>query len=329
MDAPYVPSPSSALCHWQRGDGLFTRPGADRPAALVFIHGFAGSPDQFNLFYDRIPDGIAAYSVLLPGHGGAPRDVAASTFEAWRNHVYTTLATLAARHEALYLVGHSMGALFALEFHESFPKIRGLFLMQIALRFAIKPVQLLTRDKRKEAWEEAYGEASDGETHREDGPARHTDAAPNADPDAIDNATDENTDNADAADNTDNTETADAGGLVDMARTYLGMVPNVWGLYGDALHVRRELERVKIPCVIIQSAHDELLSTRLPELLKQIPGIRVRVLPESTHHLYSPKDTRTLQRAFERMTAWILDHAEGEASGKDGHEGEAAQEVRG
>jgi len=48
---------------------------------ILFIHGFAGHPNQFKLFYPEIPDGYDYHALLLAGHGGSVDDFRQSLYE--------------------------------------------------------------------------------------------------------------------------------------------------------------------------------------------------------------------------------------------------------
>ena len=82
---------------------------------VIFIHGFMGSPRQF----DRIAEvthtnGYNAQIILLPGHGSTLKEFSSSTYRMWRAHLYSELDRISEAYDKIWLVGHSMGGLLAL-----------------------------------------------------------------------------------------------------------------------------------------------------------------------------------------------------------------------
>ncbi|MCL2226036.1 MAG: alpha/beta fold hydrolase [Oscillospiraceae bacterium] len=96
---------------------------------VVFIHGFMGSPRQFDGLAKAVHmNGFNAAILLLPGHGGSLRDFSSSKFKQWQNHVWSEIKRFSRNYENIWLVGHSMGGLLALCAAEN-PnnKVRGVF----------------------------------------------------------------------------------------------------------------------------------------------------------------------------------------------------------
>ena len=109
---------------------LFLKGSADI-GLVMFVHGFMGSPRQF----DKLA-GVAhrlGYSVavlLLPGHGGSAKDFGAGTFERWQNHVDSEVERFSRDYKNIWLFGHSMGGLLAVNAAVKYSdNIRGLFLL--------------------------------------------------------------------------------------------------------------------------------------------------------------------------------------------------------
>ncbi|MGF6375715.1 carboxylesterase [Clostridiales Family XIII bacterium PM5-7] len=106
----------------------------DGKTVVLFIHGIVGTPDHFDALIDMLPADIGVHNLLLPGHGGTPKDFAKSSMKEWKAYVFHRLETLFDKYENVYIVGHSMGTLFAIEAAIQRPdKIKGLFLMAIPL----------------------------------------------------------------------------------------------------------------------------------------------------------------------------------------------------
>lgn len=116
-------------------------PGAD--TAVLFIHGICGTPDHFRELIplqERVPENISVYNLLLDGHGGSVADFAATSGKKWREQVFSAFEMLASTHEQIYLVGHSMGTLFALQLAAEHPQnVKKLFLLAVPMRPWLKP----------------------------------------------------------------------------------------------------------------------------------------------------------------------------------------------
>lgn len=91
-------------------------PGAKR--AVLFIHGICGSPRHFSdilPMVQAVPEAWSYQNLLLRGHGGSVGDFSRSTMKQWKAQVWESFRQLAAQHEQVAVVGHSMGTLFALQ----------------------------------------------------------------------------------------------------------------------------------------------------------------------------------------------------------------------
>ena len=87
--------------------------GAD--TAVMFIHGFMGSPNQFAGLAETVHDlGCAYMSVLLPGHGCGIDGFVKSNNGVWTQHVQEEIDKIKNDYKRILLVGHSMGGLLAL-----------------------------------------------------------------------------------------------------------------------------------------------------------------------------------------------------------------------
>lgn len=80
--------------------------------AVVFLHGFQGSPHQFDFLNSTVREaGYIAYPLVLPGHGGEYRVFLENGRAEWLAFAEESLRSICARHTRVLLVGHSMGGL--------------------------------------------------------------------------------------------------------------------------------------------------------------------------------------------------------------------------
>jgi len=114
---------------------------------VIFIHGFMGSPRQFDgLVETARQHGRSAAALLLPGHGGTVKYFSTGTMELWQNHVNSEIERYSQNHKDIWLVGHSMGCLLALGAAAKYPdRIRGALLIASAMklkRFYLKDIRV-------------------------------------------------------------------------------------------------------------------------------------------------------------------------------------------
>lgn len=107
--------------------------------AILFIHGIVGTPNHFRRFLPLVPQGVSVWNLLLDGHGKGVRDFSKTSMKKWEAQVQAAVDELSATHREIYIVGHSMGTLLAVEQACKNDKIRGLFLLAVPLRVAVKP----------------------------------------------------------------------------------------------------------------------------------------------------------------------------------------------
>jgi len=107
---------------------LFLNNPADK-GIVVFIHGFLGSPRQFDSLADSVhKEGFSAAALLLPGHGGSTKEFKSGTYEGWQRHVDSEVERFSQVYNSIWLVGHSMGGLLAINTATRFGGfIRGIF----------------------------------------------------------------------------------------------------------------------------------------------------------------------------------------------------------
>lgn len=116
--------------------------------AVLFIHGFLGSPDHFRQFIPKIPQSYAIYNLLLHGHGGEVLDFANSSMEIWKSQVRATVRALAKQFENIVIVAHSMGCFFAMESAAAFPvQVKAIFLLGVPFKIFVRPAAIINAVK--------------------------------------------------------------------------------------------------------------------------------------------------------------------------------------
>ncbi len=110
--------------------------------AVLFIHGIVGSPAHFRQVIDleeRVPKDWSFVNLCLPGHGGTVGDFGRSRLRLWREAAFRAFEELAASHEKIVIVGHSMGCLFAMQIALKYPEmVDKLYLLQVPLHLGLR-----------------------------------------------------------------------------------------------------------------------------------------------------------------------------------------------
>ena len=107
--------------------------------AILFIHGIVGTPNHFNSFVPLVPENMSVHNMLLDGHGKGVRDFSQTSMKKWKGQVSLAVEELAKNHKEIFIVGHSMGCLLAIEQAVSNPKITKLFLLAVPIELFLKP----------------------------------------------------------------------------------------------------------------------------------------------------------------------------------------------
>lgn len=79
---------------------------------------------------------------------------------------------------------------------------------------------------------------------------------------------------------------------------YLGWFPRFLELFALSRDTRRMIGDFKLPCLVIQSAKDELVSKRSAEFTGNADTVS---LPDSSHYFYSEKDRETILSEFSQF----------------------------
>lgn len=111
----------------------------DANTAVLFIHGIVGTPNHFREFVRLIPSSCSVLNLLLDGHGQDAKAFSKTSMKRWEAQVEAAVEELAAGHDNVYVVAHSMGTLLAIEQAIRNPKITQLFLLAVPLKLSLKP----------------------------------------------------------------------------------------------------------------------------------------------------------------------------------------------
>ena len=228
--------------------------------AVLFLHGIAGSPEQFRSLTgleQLVPESWSVINVRYPGHGADVLDVGSSSIEQWRNHARKAFLELEENHEKVLIVGHSMGTLFAIQLALEYPeRISGLFLLNVPLRpmprlfFIPSCLRLAFGCIRPDHPKEACLQTACGVTP------------------------------------------------TNRVWQYLTWLPRVFELFGEIARTEKYLRNLSVPCIAFQSGTDDLVSNLSTRVLRRSGVMTVRELPESTHFYYAPWERQAIARDF-------------------------------
>lgn len=254
------------LLYWYKGGGCMKHreyvnmiPGAD--TAVLFIHGIVGTPNHFVTqipMMDLVPDEWSVYNVLLDGHGFGVDEFSDTSMEKWKKQVWRVFARLAASHERVVIVAHSMGTLFAMQLALENPeKIPLLFLIGVPMRPGVRlfgAVNSLRIALNKV---------------REDRPLevamRNDCGLQEASP---------------------------------KLWKYIRWIPRFLELFREISLTEKRMGELKVECVAYQSRKDELVTNQSKNVLIKSGVMDVVELEKSTHCYYDPEDTKRLRRDF-------------------------------
>ncbi len=113
--------------------------------AVLLLHCMFGSPKYFNDYIDLIPENWSIHSLLLKGHGGTAREYGKANMSEWKKQVNDEFSRLREEYDYIYLVGHSLGTLFAITLANANPdKVKGLFLLSPPMKPILTPRMVKT-----------------------------------------------------------------------------------------------------------------------------------------------------------------------------------------
>lgn len=79
---------------------------------------------------------------------------------------------------------------------------------------------------------------------------------------------------------------------------YLTWLPRYFELFCKASKVKRDIGKLRLPCTVIQSKKDELVSGRSCRYLRNHPNIKFVLLSDSYHFHYAKDDRELLHKEF-------------------------------
>lgn len=112
--------------------------------AVLMIHGIFGTPRHFDDIVKLVPKEWSVYNILLDGHGKGVKDFARTSMEKWKSQVDKKMSEMYGKYDNIYLIGHSMGTLLALDVSAKYAdKIRAMILLAVPLKVFLKPVSAI------------------------------------------------------------------------------------------------------------------------------------------------------------------------------------------
>lgn len=116
--------------------------------AVLFVHGFLGSPKQFEKFVELVPDNFAVHNILLEGHGGTVTDFSRASMEKWKNQVDKAAGELVKRYKNVIIMAHSMGTFFAIDAAIKYPDaVKGILLLAAPLKIGVRKMAVVNTFK--------------------------------------------------------------------------------------------------------------------------------------------------------------------------------------
>ncbi len=227
--------------------------------AVFFIHGFLGSSEHFKSFISCVPEDIAVYNILLEGHGGTVGDFAKASMKKWKNQINSTALEILSKYKNIIIMGHSMGALFAMELAEKYPdNVKTLFLLGVPLKIAVKATATVNSLKS------IFNLISDDD---ETGRAY---------------------------------QNAHSVKLNMKLWEYIGWIPRYLELFCEARRGRELPVGITASCYVFQSKKDELVSLKSLKYFPQKENIKIEILENSSHFIYSKYDYARMENQFKK-----------------------------
>lgn len=103
--------------------------------AVLLFHGLTGSPFEMKKYGQFLyKNGIDVYCHCLPGHGDNFQDIYTVTYQDWLNHAYNMFEKLYSEYENVFVSGVCLGAVLALAVGIKYPDmVKGLIPLSTTL----------------------------------------------------------------------------------------------------------------------------------------------------------------------------------------------------
>ena len=103
--------------------------------AVLLMHGLTGSPYELKKFGQFLYDnGYDVYADCLPGHGDKVNEIYTVTYEDWLNFAYNKFEELNSKYDDVYVSGLCLGAVLAIAVGIKFPnKVKGIVSLSTTL----------------------------------------------------------------------------------------------------------------------------------------------------------------------------------------------------
>ncbi|WP_305766901.1 alpha/beta hydrolase [Candidatus Epulonipiscium viviparus] len=109
---------------------------------ILCLHGLFGSPNQFIPFLSIFQSlGLDVHAPLLPGHGGSCKDFSHSNKLHWKSCAQSEIYKMHQQYKNVYLMGHSMGALFCLDFADTI-NAAGIILLNPPMKISLSATKM-------------------------------------------------------------------------------------------------------------------------------------------------------------------------------------------
>lgn len=105
---------------------------------IFLVHGILGRKEQFDPLLPLIPKEFVVRNITLKGHGQTPVEFGKWPMNEWKKDVHKELSKLCEECDHVYIVGHSLGTLFAIQESLILP-VDGMFLLNVPLKVKITP----------------------------------------------------------------------------------------------------------------------------------------------------------------------------------------------
>jgi carboxylesterase len=235
-------------------------------AGVLLVHGLAGTPTEMRFVARGLhAAGFTVHAVQLAGHCGSVADLVATGWRDWAKSVDAAVDALAREVDAVFVAGLSMGAVLALELAIARPDaVRGLALYGTTFRLDGWAVPLQARLLALLPLVCGLGFGRERQVME-----RH--------PYGIKD---------------ERTRAWIVGSMLAGDSGAAGLPGTPWGALAEFIalsrHVRRRLDLVRTPCLVVHSSDDDIASLANVELIERRVAAPVEtVLLDDSYHIVS------------------------------------------